>query len=437
MSKGTYSATQFQVWFSGRRRHKLTGQHLIVGVDVGKLAFYACLMTSSSGPYEVLYFERHEIPEFVESLASLDFEEVSIVVEPTGTYGDVLIDQARQAGFAIERINGAQVNAARNAFDGVKSLHDGKSAHLLATLYFFKASREWRDFDPELADLRAMYDLDRHLARLDELFLGPLEARIARHWPELTNYLSLGSATLLELLSEYGGPRQVAENATEAAQLMRRTGRGQLKAEKIQAVIASAKAPMTREMREEERVVLKYLASTLREHQRKTREIRALQEKVIREHEYTRDLASFVGVRTALVLVALLGPLTNYDSVEKLEKAAGLMLQSKSSGLTAEARHGNPERMKISKRGPGHVRGVLFLFVMRLLKDPESGGCPYTRAWYEQRLARNGGYGMKGLTALMRKMVRAVWWVARGEEYDGRKLFDVKRLQRAGFLANG
>lgn len=75
---------------------------------------------------------------------------------------------------------------------------------------------------------------------LMQQLIGPLEAYLARHWPELTSYLNLTSATLLELLIHYGSPQAVAAKPIEAADMMRRVGGVFLKEKKIQAVIASA-----------------------------------------------------------------------------------------------------------------------------------------------------------------------------------------------------
>ena len=43
-----------------------------------------------------------------------------------------------------------------------------------------------------------------------QLWLGRLEGLLARHWPEDTRLLTLGSGTLLRLLAHYGGPAGVA-----------------------------------------------------------------------------------------------------------------------------------------------------------------------------------------------------------------------------------
>ena len=58
--------------------------------------------------------------------------------------------------------------------------------------------------------------------RIGMLWLGRLEALLARHWPEATQYLELNSETLLQVLVEYGRTggdgcrRQGGESAAKA-----------------------------------------------------------------------------------------------------------------------------------------------------------------------------------------------------------------------------
>ena len=54
-------------------------------------------------------------------------------------------------------------------------------------------------------------------------------------------------------------------------------------------------------------------------------------------------------------------------------------------------------------------------------------------AWYQSKIKRDGG-GLKGkaIIAVMRKLALSLWYVARGEAFDSRKLFNARAL---GFTA--
>ncbi len=53
------------------------------------------------------------------------------------------------------------------------------------------------------------------------------------------------------------------------------------------------------------------------------------------------------------------------------------------------------------------------------------------QAWYESKVKRDGGGKARAVVGLMRKLVKALYHVARGEPFDSRKLFDVRRLKLA------
>jgi hypothetical protein len=61
---------------------------------------------------------------------------------------------------------------------------------------------------------------------------------------------------------------------------------------------------------------------------------------------------------------------------------------------------------------------------LRLMKDD-----PIARAWCRARKCYIAELKIKAVVALMRKVARALWHVARGEVFDAAKLFDTRRLE--------
>jgi hypothetical protein len=49
-------------------------------------------------------------------------------------------------------------------------------------------------------------------------------------------------------------------------------------------------------------------------------------------------------------------------------------------------------------------------------------------AWYLRRKAHKADVALKAVIAVMRKLARALWHVARGASFDPKKLVDVRRL---------
>lgn len=435
MKKDRFKAHRFQSWFGqGSWKKFLGSDELVIGVDVGKTAFYGAVTTRDTDDVEVIYFEQDQISEVVEKLAGLDFERCTLVIEPSGTYSDGLIEQGRQQGCQIIRINGEQVSNARTVFDGVPSLHDGKAAYLLSRLYLCGVGNPWKETSTTQRELRALVDIDELMERTQQLFVGPLEAVIARHWPELTDFFDLTRATLLELLIEFGTAQAVSAAPDRAEALMRRVGGSKLSQDKIEGVIESAHQTIGVAPSSAQTEQIKYIAGMLRETQCRARDVTRRIKEEAAENEATAALADFAGARTAVVLVGMLGELTEYDSPEQLEKAQGLNLCDVSTGQTLQQKGLPSRRRRISKRGPGRVRKMMYWLAMRMISPVSQSHCPIATAWYRERLRRNGGRAIPALVALMRKLVGALWWIARGKQYDGAKLFDANRLRRLGHL---
>jgi transposase len=132
-----------------------------------------------------------------------------------------------------------------------------------------------------------------------------------------------------------------------------------------------------------------------------------------------KAMASTLGLPTAVVMVVKGGDLRLSLNPASYVKSLGLNLKECSSGRYQG-------QLRITKRGSGTARQWLYMAVLRLIQKDE-----VVRAWYRQKVARDGGLKRKALVAVMRKVASALWYVARGEEFDSKKLFDVSRLNLA------
>jgi hypothetical protein len=61
----------------------------------------------------------------------------------------------------------------------------------------------------------------------------------------------------------------------------------------------------------------------------------------------------------------------------------------------------------------------LYLAALRLIQRD-----PLIARWYRSRAGYRGGYKLVAIVAVMRKLVRALWHVARGQPFDSSKLVD-------------
>ena len=76
------------------------------------------------------------------------------------------------------------------------------------------------------------------------------------------------------------------------------------------------------------------------------------------------------------------------------------------------------------------MRHYLYLAALRLILSSSTA-----RGWYERRSAHAAGHEMKAVVALMRKLVRALFHVARGAPFQVEKLFDLRRLDNTSRAA--
>lgn len=419
MAKRGYSSTDVNRFRPEDLRERVEGRPVVIGVDVAKGRQYASLWTKAPGePGKRLVgvnFKLEDTRLFIARVGSLSASQVDVVLEPTGSYGEPLIHAFREAGWRVSQVSGKRTHDAREVFDGVPGSHDAKAGDVLARLFLEGVGREIDTKSAQDRDRAASLSSYRRLQDQTQRIYGELEALLARLWPELTSILPLTAASLAALLAEYPGPRAVRSKAEEARDLLARTGGNFLKPEKIDAVLVSAQETLGVPASPGERRLLQTIAAELREVNQRLREAQRELESFSTDAAAT--LVQAVGKATSVYLMAALGDLGKYACPAALEKAVGLNLRQSSSGTRVGP-------VSISKRGPSAARQALYFFTLRMIKDD-----PIVRAYYETK--RDGRPTKKAIIAVMRKLVRGLWHVARGAAFDARLLFNVNRLSLA------
>lgn len=419
MSKRRYRATKIQE-VEATKLAALAGQRVILAIDVAKEDFYAALVDAEGQVHEIVRWrhpaESRAFTQLIEQLGGKEW--VEVVMEPSGVYGDAIRAALDEGGVRVFRVNPKRVHDAAEVYDGVPSLHDAKAATLIARLHLGGVSEPW-PMEPEhqrrLAAMLRVLEVHEKEARRNR---NRLEGLLARHWPGVTSVIDPDTATMLELLVEFGGPAAVVERVEDARELMRGVGGHFLSDTKIDAVIESARGSLGVPQLEEELQLVRVVASEARRQQKAAKKARNQLEKLaLLDGSATKALAPVVGKSTSAVLVASVGEPKKFASPSAYVKALGLNLKEKSSGKSKGGLH-------ITKRGPGIARLFLYLAALRLVQSDH-----IVRAWYAKKVSRDGGRKQKALIALMRKLASALWHVADGSAFDSAKLFDVQRLR--------
>lgn len=398
---------------------KTAGKSIILGTDAAKELFYASIMDQANE--EVLQIIKFEHPAQTEQcialLQSLECKKLQVAIEPTGTYGDIFRQMCWDAGIEVFLVHPLHVERMAEPYDGVPSLHDPKSAGIIAKLHRDRRSRLWtmqEDFDKKLNIAVKRLNLTQNA--LQRLY-GQLEALLARHWPELTQYLKLTSRTLLELLAQFGTPHEIAKHSALAQELMKKASRNKLDEQKIQQIVESAKNSLGIVAIREELEFIKEIAQEAKTLRKKKKENQKELSELCKGDEELEYLAPVIGTQASVGLVSKVGRAQDYKSPAAYLKATGLNLKVRSSGKYKG-------KLKITKRGPSEVRVLLSFAVGRLLQSQ-----PIIKAWYDKKVKRDGNIKGKAFTAVMRKVVKALWYVGRGARFDASKLFDVTKLE--------
>jgi transposase len=390
------------------------GQALTVGLDIGKYRVLA-VARWPDGEFERpwLVANPEQLPDLLALLRQLAQDHtVTVALEPSGTYGDPLRQALTDAGLTVLRVSAKAAHDYAEVFDGVPSQHDGKDAAVVAELAALGKAAPWPYQAKEVWDQELVYEVEWLDAQrqIYTMWLGRLEALLARHWPELTRLLKASSATVLRLLAHYGGPAALAEDDDAAAQL-RRWGKGFLRPDKLAQVLASAQTTVgVRLGVVEQRRLQAYAEQALaarREVRRSQRQLRAL----ARQKTVLQALGRVVGLPTACVLWVSLGDPRQYSSGPAYRKAMGLNLVEHSSGTYQG-------ELRISKRGQPRVRRWLYLAVLRLIRREG------VRDWYRAKKQQGEQATKKALVGVMRKLALALYRVAvSGVAFESRRLF--------------
>jgi transposase len=418
MGKHRYSSVDFnRVDWKGLSED-ITGTRAVWAVDVAKERYFATLLDVE---HQVLVTFRWTHPwqtaEVVERMKWLGQTlTLEAVMEPSGTYGDALAWQLRQAGIALYRVSPKRVHDAAEIFDGVPSLHDTKAAYLIGRLHLQGVSQAWREPDEERRELMALSTRLCVCKRRHQAAINVLEAYLSRHWPESPAILGLNSASLCALISAYGDAACVRADPQGAAALLRRTGHGGLSQEKVQELLDSARHSVGVPCLEAERELLQSLGAEIVQTRQRLREIEREVSRRVGQTPVLMQMSTVIGKISAAVLIATLGSPEAYPQTASYLKAIGLNLKERSSGK-------HKGKLKITKRGPSVARFYLYYAALRLIARD-----PLVKRWYEFKTNRPGAVKNKTTIELMRKLAGALWHVARGEPFDVGKMFNIKAV---------
>jgi transposase len=398
------------------------GAQLVVGVDVAKHKFLAALSDSKGENRRIVRFEHpRQTLAFVELLDGLSKAglAVEVVMEPTGTYGDALRFQLELRRIPVFRVNNKHVHDAAELFDRSASKHDAKDACVIAWLHSNQRSARWEVLSQERRRIRALVAQRELFDVPARRLVAQMEPLLARHFPELEKFFDLSRRkTPYRLLEKFGSAAAIAAAGTESVRaFLQKASCRAPDQDMVRDLMQAARTTSGGELVDDELQLVQMMASEILRLFKMREQVDARLAQVGDEISEVKAMRPFLGAVTAAVVFAYLGAPNDYGSAAALEKAAGLNLIERSSGVNAGTKH-------VSKRGAAPVRKYLFMAAMRLIQSD-----PIVKAWYQARTSFRSGAKMKAVIAVERKLCRALFHVAAGKDFDASKLFDTRRLK--------
>lgn len=438
MSYRSYDATDFNHLDVDELASRVDGEWTIVAHDAAKHWQYAIVYTidrEARHPDELLekkelFRWKHpsETRQVFEMLEGWSSRQLEVVVEPSGSYPDGWVEMLR-ASEAIEvaKMKGKKTRDSKENYDNVPSMHDAKAADVIARLHLSGASSEWWERTSRQRQLKAAAKRVDRLKGERRRDRNRLEGELGAYWPELSEELSLTSKTLLEVVVEFGTPRQLGDQPERAREVIERASRGQIGPARQQAILEAAADSVGKRPVDEEINYMQELAGRLLELRDAIREAKKRLDELQDTYEPAERMREFAGKMVGGVVPSEVGDPREFSAAAAYQKAAGLNLVEDTTG--AEGQHTDQDNgpcLRISKRGSSRARKYLYMAAQRWVQDCEVAG-----AWYQRKVEQHAGCDSPetvALVAMMRKLIRLLYHIGRGAEYKPGELFDVALL---------
>ena len=326
-----------------------------------------------------------------------------VVMEATGHYWKNLFATLAAQGLAVALINPLRTHRFAGE-DLARTKTDAIDALGLARFGAQKRPPATRLPDAATEELRELVRLRDRLVQDFGDRVRQLHRLVDLGFPEFTRYVKgLDSELAAAILQDY--PTAQAFRSVSVKRLARLCydGRHQVGPELAQALLDAAARSVGRHHGEAYRLQVRYTCEDLGLLRRRLRTLEADIEKMLRAHEVgtLRTTIDGIGPQTAARLVAELGDPASFRSAAALAAFVGVVPALRQSGKRA------PTRAALTALGHATLRAKLWMPTLTAVQRN-----PWLRTYYE-RLRARGKLPKVALIAAMRKLLIAVYYVAK------------------------
>lgn len=326
-----------------------------------------------------------------------------VALEATGHYWKNLLATLVASGFPVALLNPlrtrrfAEEDLARTKTDAIDALG-------LARFAAQKRPAPTRLPDPATEELRELVRLRDRLVQDFGDHLRELHRLVDLGFPEFTQYVK-GLDSELATAILHDSPTAAAFQGVSVRRLaaLRYDGRHQVGEALARRLIEAAARSVGRHHGEAYRLQVRYACEDLALLRRRLRTLEGDIERLLATHEVGRLLTTITGIgpQTAARLVAELGDPAAFRSPAALAAYVGVIPALRQSGKRSGPRAG------LTRIGHAPLRAALWMPVLTAVRKN-----PWLRAYY-QRLRARGKLPKVALIAAMRKLLGAVYSVAK------------------------
>lgn len=419
-------------------------KEIIVGIDVSKNFSYFSMI----GPDDKQIGKQFKVNHTLDDLKAVakKMKEVEtrlksqcvLVMESTGHYSSILFNFFHKTNFKVCMVNPIQTNSIKNT--KVRKVKNDKiDAFRIAVLYRLG---ELTPFQPVREELAKINVLCRQYFRLTDdsiMYKNHLIALVNQIFPGYEGVFSnITSLSSLFILENYSSPDKLlnAKRDFVVAELARLGRRGldwaNSKFDKLIAIAKSSlelgSAPATAE------IALKSDLVILRTFYEQLEQIKAEISNLSKNVEEIQLVMSVTGIGlvSAATFVSEIRDFKNFSSPRKLVAFCGI------DPAVVESGQFKGTRIKISKRGSGYLRRILFLGALACIRKDNRGEYvnPVLANYYNEKVKSKPK--KVAVIAIMHKLVNYIFAVLRDKKpfeimspEKHNNLYTLKRLQNA------
>ncbi|HLZ58207.1 MAG TPA: IS110 family transposase [Ktedonosporobacter sp.] len=396
------------------------GLAYVVGIDIGMESCMMCCLTmekrqvikpnqfsNDAAGFEWLF-------EHLDRLKT-EASQILIGLEATSRYGENLYHALLKRSYRLCLLHPGQIHAFAQQ-RGLRAKTDRLDAITIARALLSGEARFGYVPSDEVVTYRELTRLHQQLTEEVVRYKNEMHALLVVLFPEFTQVFADPSrASALTVLKAYPSAQAMSQADPEQLyQVLRQQCPGRYGRKTAGKLIQLAKASVSSGVAIGARSSsMRVLADQL-EHTQKNLELLQQEiERLVGSDPKARSVLEIpeLGPMTVAVLRAELGDLDRFAHMDQVVAYVGLDLQVKQSGKWKG-------QTKLSKRGSGHVRRILYLAALRSIRLPSS---PFGIAYH--RLVDRGMKKGMAVIAVMRKLlIVTTHLIQTQEDYDAGKV---------------